>query len=108
MALNISTYTAAFLGVMPICSSTCCTWSYRSRQPQCLDDCVPNGAAAPEVHVDRRRDGLECGVLVADGYELDQLHPVGVAVGHAARQFQADRRLAYPPRTDERDEAVVP
>ena len=60
------------------------------------------------MDVDRRRDGLECGVLVADGYELDQLHPVGVAVGDAARQFQAHRRLADTPRTDEGDEAVLP
>ena len=59
------------------------------------------------MNVDRRRDGLERGVLVADGHELDELHAVGVALGGAARELDADRRLADAARADERDETVL-
>src|SRR5580658_3040620 len=59
------------------------------------------------MNVDRRRDGLERGVLVADGHELDELHAVGVALGGAARELDTDRRLADAAGADERDETVL-
>ena len=58
------------------------------------------------VDVERRRERTVTGVLIDDGHQLDDEHPVGVASRNQACELEADRGLADPAGPDEGDQAM--